>query len=132
MIRREISFLLALGALVFVWGCSSSTNNPAQNSVIVTSGGPQLDSWFQWGAEVFLEGKVKGITTDYRYPHCPWVSTGKFVHMEDNFTNAEPYYYDSAYGSSGADNDSKKGIDQAMLFYCATHGNPGGWQVKGS
>jgi hypothetical protein len=52
--------------------------------------------------------------------------------MHVGLTDARDYYYDSDLTPAGVDTDGTSGIDTAMLFFYAGHGNPTLWNTLGN
>jgi len=61
--------------------------------------------------------------------HCP--DSWSRRHMHVGLTNTAKYYHDKSLQADGADTDRTSGIETAMLFFYAGHGNPVLWNTLG-
>lgn len=105
---------------------SCCPKNPALHSVKTAHGNTD---WHIDTAEEFLTGKDMNGSTKAAN-HCPdtWTKT----HMHVGLTNTNTYYYDSDVTASGQDDNSSNGIDKAMLFFYAGHGEPTEFDTLGN
>lgn len=117
-----VFFCFAVGLLM----ASCCPKNPALHSVKTAHGNTD---WHIDTAEEFLTGKDMNGTTKAAN-HCPgtWTKT----HMHVGLTNTNTYYYDSDVTASGQDDHSSNGIDKAMLFFYAGHGEPTEFDTLGN
>ena len=119
-------FIVAFGVLLGLAAPGCCPRDPALNTVKTAHGNTD---WHIDTAEEFLTGhEMSGAATAAN--HCPdtWTKT----HMHVGETNADVYYYDSGVFASGNDSDATKGIDQAMLFFYAGHGDPTHYNTLGN
>jgi hypothetical protein len=123
VIRIWIAVLCA--ALVCA-SCGEPPRNPMLNTVITAHGNTD---WHIDTAEEFLTG-LDMDGTDLATNHMPNTWTGRHIHV--GMANTRDYYYDSSKVASGADSDVVHGIDRAMLFFYAGHGNPDIWNTLGN
>ena len=99
--------------------------NPPPNSVLAAHG--NVD-WHIDTANEFLFGKnMAGTTTAGNHAPDTWSKT----HIHTGLTNTSKYYYDKSVVATGVDTNIPNGIDRAMLFFYAGHGNPTGWATLG-
>jgi hypothetical protein len=116
------SLLLA----VFFLGTSCCPRNPLMNTAISAHGNTD---WHVDTANEFLFGTdMGGVNTAAN--HCPDTWTRRHIHV--GLTNTNHFYYDKDVASPGDDTDPTNGIDQAMLFFYAGHGNPTLWNTLGN
>jgi hypothetical protein len=125
-----ISLLFIIGSLgalsVSAGGCSCCPINPPQDTAISAHGNTD---WHIDTAEEFLFGTDMGGTVTAPN-HCPdsWTRN----HMHVGLSNTNHFYYDSDLTTPGDDTDGTNGIDTAMLFFYAGHGNPVLWNTLGN
>lgn len=126
------TFMKVLGLLplilvgVLLMGTDSCCpENPPLNSVVTAHGNTD---WHIDTAEEFLYGTdMDGHTTAANHVPDTWTRR----HMHVGLTNTSPYYYDVDRVATGADTDGTNGIESAMLFFYAGHGNPTAWSTLG-
>jgi len=123
---KEKFFLCILCVSVAFLISACCGNDPPQNYVITAHGNTD---WHIDTVEEFLFGTdMSGSSTASN--HCPdsWFRR----HMHVGLTNTNQFYYDSDLITTGDDSDPTNGIDQAMLFFYAGHGNPTIWNTLGN
>ena len=87
--------------------------------------------WHIDTANEFLFG-VDMQNTDTAANHCPDSWSRRHMYVDLTGTDStSAYYYDRSLTPTGADTDSKRGIETAMLFFYAGHGNPVLWNTLG-
>lgn len=97
--------------------------NPPLNSAISAHGNTD---WHVNTANEFLFGvDMDGNATASNHTPDSWTKQ----HMHVGLTNTAKYYYDKNLTATGMDTDVTSGIDRAMLFFYAGHGNPTGWSA---
>ncbi len=118
--------VVALAVVAVYLGPWVAITNPPLNSAISAHGNTD---WHIDTAEEFLFGTdMNGNPSAAN--HCPasWTRT----HMHVGLTNANHFYYDASLATPGDDTDATNGIDRAMLFFYAGHGNPTIWNTLGN
>jgi hypothetical protein len=100
--------------------------DPSLNSVAAAHGNTD---WHIDTANEFLFGKDMGgnVTASN---HAPNSWSRKHIHV--GLTNTSKYYYDKDLDPSGDDINATSGIDSAMLFFYAGHGNAVTWSTLGN
>ncbi len=99
--------------------------NPPLNSAISAHGNTD---WHLNTANEFLFGvDMNGNVTAPSHAPDGWSKQ----HMHVGLTKTSKYYYDKNITAAGEDTNAASGIDRAMLFYYAGHGNPTGWSALG-
>lgn len=122
---KRMVWLLSL-ILIAVAGNACCPRNPVMNTAISVHGNTD---WHIDTANEFLFGTDMGGTTTAAN-HCP--ATWSRRHMHVGLTNTNHFYYDKDLTTPGDDTDATSGIDQAMLFFYAGHGNPVLWNTLGN
>lgn len=117
------SFLLAL-AVSFLAGCCCP-RNPLPNTAVAAHGNTD---WHIDTANEFLFGTDMGGSTTAAN-HCPDAWTRRHIHT--GLTSTAHFYADPSRATPGDDKDATNGIDTAMLFFYAGHGNPVIWNTLG-
>ncbi len=125
--KRNHKLLITVGLITIgiLWA-SCCPMNPKVNSVLTAHGNTD---WHIDTAEEFLTGfDMVGNPTATN--HCPnsWTKN----HMHVGLTSTGDYYNDISKTGGGKDNDATNGIDRAMLFFYAGHGNPTGYSTLSS
>jgi len=121
---RILGFVLVVALMCA--SCGETPRNPTLNTVITAHGNTD---WHIDTAEEFLTGDaMDGTSMAANYMPGTW--TGRHVHV--GLANTRNYYYDSSKVAAGDDNDAVNGIDRAMLFFYAGHGNPEIWNTLGN
>jgi len=100
--------------------------NPTLNSCITAHGNTD---WHIDTAEEFLTGRDMAGNPSAAN-HCPNSWTKRHMHV--GLSNTNHYYYDPDLTTPGDDSDPTNGIDMAMLFFYAGHGNPTTWNCLGN
>ena len=99
--------------------------NPPANSAISAHGNTD---WHVNTANEFLFGEdMDGHATAFNHAPDSWTKN----HMHVGLSNTATYYYDKSLDASGKDTDGASGIDRAMLFFYAGHGQPTAWSALG-
>lgn len=99
--------------------------NPPINSAISAHGNTD---WHLDTANEFLYGvDMAGNFTTPNHAPDSWAKR----HLHEGQTNTSNYYYDKEHTPGGADANATSGIDRAMLFFYAGHGNPTAWNTLG-
>ncbi len=99
--------------------------NPPINSAISAHGNTD---WHVDTANEFLYGvDMAGNFTAPNHAPDSWTKR----HMHVGQTSTSSYYYDRERTPAGADTNAASGIDRAMLFFYAGHGNPTVWSTLG-
>jgi len=99
--------------------------NPPLNSAIAAHGNTD---WHIDTANEFLFGvDMAGSSTAAN--HAPDTWTKRHIHA--GLTNTAKYYQDKTVTPAGEDADATNGIDAAMLFFYAGHGEPIRWDTLG-
>jgi hypothetical protein len=133
MYKKKVFGVLMVASLVFIASslifsstCTCCPINPPQNTAISAHGNTD---WHIDTAEEFLFGTdMAGAVTASN--HCPNSWTRKHMHV--GLSNTNHFYYDSDLTTPGDDTDGTSGIDTAMLFFYAGHGNPVLWNTLGN
>jgi len=125
--KKNHKLLITMGLITIgiLWA-SCCPMNPKVNSVLTAHGNTD---WHIDTAEEFLTGSdMAGNPTATN--HCPnsWTKN----HMHVGLTNTSDYYNDVSKTAGGEDNDASNGIDRAMLFFYAGHGNPTSYSTLNS
>lgn len=94
--------------------------DPPLNSAISAHGDTD---WHVDTANEFLFG----ATTAPNHAPDDWTKQ----HMHVGMTNTSRYYHDRERTATGEDSNATSGIDRAMLFFYAGHGNPTLWHTLG-
>jgi hypothetical protein len=95
--------------------------NPPLNSAIAAHGNTD---WHLNTANEFLFGvDMNGNSTAPNHAPNSWNKR----HIHVGLTNTSNYYYDKTRVATGDDYNVANGIDTAMLFFYAGHGNPTEW-----
>lgn len=98
--------------------CELVIANPPLNSVLSAHGNTD---WHIDTAEEFLFGTdIDGNPSAANFAPATW--TRNHIHIGDMNTNR--FYYDESLVFNGDDTNIFRGIDRAMLFFYAGHGNP--------
>jgi hypothetical protein len=122
--RFHLLAVLFGSAALVVAGCCPQ--NPPLDSAIAAHGNTD---WHIDTAEEFLFGTdMGGVATAPN--HCPGAWTRRHMHVD--MVNTNHFYYDEDCTVPGDDKDAADGIDQAMLFFYAGHGNPTLWNTLGN
>jgi hypothetical protein len=99
--------------------------DPPLNSAISAHGNTD---WHVDTANEFLFGAdMAGAATAPNHAPDDWSKR----HMHVGMTNTSRYYYDRERTATGDDGNATSGIDRAMLFFYAGHGNPTLWNTLG-
>jgi hypothetical protein len=99
--------------------------NPPINSALSAHGNTD---WHIDTANEFLFGtNMSGQQTAQHHTPDTWNKT----HIHVGLTNTSNFYYDKSKVGTGADINVPNGIDRAMLFFYAGHGNPTVWSTLG-
>ncbi|MCK4785153.1 MAG: hypothetical protein KAV87_15495, partial [Desulfobacteraceae bacterium] len=124
MITKYRLFIILLSITLLISACCPI--NPPQDSVIAAHGNTD---WHIDTAEEFLFGTdMNGNSTASNHSPSSWSRD----HIHVGLTNTNHFYYDSDLITPGDDADTTNGIDQAMLFFYAGHGNPVIWNTLGN
>lgn len=123
--KVKISILILCCSILFLM-ISCCPQNPDPDTVITAHGNTD---WHIDTAEEFLYGTdmAGGATAANHVPNS-WDKR----HMHVGLTNTNHFYYDTDLATPGDDTDNTSGIDQAMLFFYAGHGNPTIWNTLGN
>lgn len=120
----NIVFITSVSIALMIGGCCP--RNPELNTAISAHGNTD---WHIDTAQEFLFGTdMAGATTATN--HCPDTWTRRHMHV--GLTNTNHFYYDKDLTTPGDDSDITNGIDRAMLFFYAGHGNPTLWNTLGN
>jgi hypothetical protein len=135
--KRTLTFvgIICLFAMLFFPLRSSSRRrleaslpgmpNPPLNTAVAAHGNTD---WHIDTANEFLFGtNNSGSPTAENHAPDSWTRT----HIHVGLTNTAHFYFDKALATPGDDSDSTNGIDEAMLFFYAGHGNPVLWNTLG-
>lgn len=129
MKKNLILFVVCVLVMLIATKCTppqSCPDNPPLNTVLTAHGNTD---WHIDTAEEFLFG-TDMAGTNSAANHCP--ATWTRTHMHVDLSNTAHFYYDSDLVTPGDDTDTTSGIDQAMLFFYAGHGNPTLWNTLGN
>ena len=106
--------------------CPNGPRNPPQDSAIAAHGNTD---WHIDTAEEFLFGTdMAGANTATN--HCPATWTRRHMHV--GLTNTNHFYHDADRTTPGDDTNTNNGIETAMLFFYAGHGEPTEWDTLGN
>lgn len=123
--KVKISILMLCCSILFLM-ISCCPISPTIDTVITAHGNTD---WHIDTAEEFLYGTdMGGGTTAANHVPNSWNRR----HMHVGLTNTNHFYYDADLTTPGDDTDNTSGIDQAMLFFYAGHGNPTIWNTLGN
>lgn len=128
MDKKRFFIMVVLGLLIILVGsCVPPVpTNPPLNSAIAAHGNTD---WHIDTANEFLFGTdMGGTVTAANHTPNTWTRT----HIHTGLTNTADFYYDADLIASGDDTDATNGIDTAMLFFYAGHGNPTIWNTLGN
>jgi len=124
MKKRLSLCILCVAVALLVAACCPV--NPPQDSAITAHGNTD---WHIDTAHEFLFG-VDNSGNPSAANHCP--NSWSRRHMHVGLSNTNHFYYDKDLTTPGDDADTTNGIDQAMLFFYAGHGNPTIWNTLGN
>ena len=124
MTKKVFTSIMCISIIILLQSCCG--DDPPQNSAISAHGNTD---WHIDTAEEFLFGTDMGGSSSASN-HCPDSWTRRHMHVEQ--TNTNVFYYDGDIVGTGDDSDPTNGIDRAMLFFYAGHGNPTRWNTLGN
>lgn len=128
MKKQRIILIVVLGLILVLGGACvpTPTPNPPLNSALAAHGN---EDWHIDTAEEFLFGTdMGGNPTAANHTPNTWTRT----HIHTGLSNTANFYYDADLITSGDDTDATNGIENAMLFFYAGHGNPTIWNTLGN
>jgi len=126
IMSKQIYILFIASVLIAFLTIGCCPQNPELNTAISAHGNTD---WHIDTAEEFLLGTDMGGTPTAAN-HCPDTWTRRHIHV--GVSNTNHFYYDDDLTTPGDDSDNTSGIDQAMLFFYAGHGNPTLWNTLGN
>lgn len=125
MNRVSCSIFVACALAMLLAAQCVPPRNPPLNSAIAAHGNTD---WHIDTANEFLFGVDMGGNPTAAN-HCG--STWSRRHIHVGLTNTAHFYCDSDKVAGGADTDATSGIETAMLFFYAGHGDPTSWDTLG-